>query len=167
MPRPSRSSPSLWFAIFLAPTLLMAGPKFEKTVIIAATPETVWQAITDPELVKTWHFVPLRKAELKEGGRIEYGTAETPAISGVVSEIVSGKKLVHSFRFHGHDEAGNDGESRVAWNLQATEGGTKLNLTHDGFASENQTFANITGGWPFLLDGLAKAAEARQRGDTP
>lgn len=139
----------------------MSGPKFEKTVPIAASSEIVWRAITDPVVVEGWHFVPPRKMELKEGGRIEFGTAEKLAISGTVAEVLPGKKLVHSFCFHGHENTENDGETRLTWILQPGENDhTLLTLIHDGFVVENQTFANVTGGWPFLLDGLVVAAEA-------
>ena len=137
-------------------THLMAGPKFEKTITLSASPEAVWRAIADPKLVEQYHLAPLRKIELKLGGAIEYGTAEKLMISGTISESDPHRKLVHTFRFEAQKGATQDPETKVTWLLkEKAPGTTELTLIHEGFAEENQTYANITGGWPFILDGLA------------
>lgn len=141
------------------PTPSMAGPKFEKTITLDASPDTVWRALTDPGMVKQYHFVPLMTLEQKAGGRIEYGADGKVAISGKVIACEAGKKLSHTFRFAAQPGTQADPETTVTYEISPAKDGAKgcsLTLTHSGFAEENQSFANVTGGWPFILDGLTK-----------
>ncbi|MCB1233159.1 MAG: SRPBCC domain-containing protein [Verrucomicrobiae bacterium] len=143
----------------------MADPVFEKRIQVKAPAEAVWKAIVEPAQVEKYHFVPLRKIDLKAGGAIEYGTPEKIMISGKIVAIEPHRKLSHTFRFLGHENTDGDSETTVTYTLApGTDGGTELTLIHSGFSEKNQTYENVTGGWPFLLDGLAAVAEGRDPG---
>ncbi|HWL53015.1 MAG TPA: SRPBCC domain-containing protein [Chthoniobacteraceae bacterium] len=141
---------------------MKTGAPLEFTAIrsIAATPAEVWQAITDPAQVSQYHLAPLRTMELHPGGKVRYGTDEQEMISGKVLEVVPERKLVHTFRFAPTLEGTRDDpESTVSYHLEAGDGETRLLLVHSGFPEENQTYANISGGWPHLLDALKAFVE--------
>jgi uncharacterized protein YndB with AHSA1/START domain len=112
---------------------------------LAASPEAVWRAIIDPALVAEYHLAPLRVLELRPGGVISYGTKREEMILGKVVEFEVHRRLVHTFRF-GPSQPGTakDPETTVSY----------LTLTHSGFPSENQTYANISNGWPYILDAM-------------
>lgn len=139
----------------------MSIPDFTKTVEIKASPAAVWDAIVNPATVGKYHLAPLKAIELHAGGRIVYGTANEDLISGMVAELEEGVLLRHTFYFRpaSHAGTGSDPETMVRYEIAEVPGGVRLTLTHSGFVEENQTYANISGGWPFILDGLKEVVE--------
>lgn len=139
--------------------ILMAAPlnasplDFVHEIRIAAPEEKVWSAIVTPELVGKYHLAPLRKIELRKDGVIEYGTPEQVMISGKITAIEPGTSLSHTFRFAPANHSGTteDSETVVTYTLRKDGDGTILKLVHSGFTEDNQTRANVTGGWPFIL----------------
>lgn len=138
-----------------------SGVVFEQEIRVAAPPEVVWDALTKPDLVRTYHFAPLRKIELKKGGEIVYGTAEKVMISGIITEIEPNVKLSHTFRFGAKQNApaGPDAETLVTYSISKDGAATVLKLTHSGFPEKNQNYANVTGGWPFILKKMKSALD--------
>lgn len=131
--------------------------EFSQSLISATPPEEVWLALTDPTRVSEYHLAPLRILEPRKGGRIIYGPEGNDMIVGEVTEFTPGRCLEHTFRFMpGHMGTANDPETLVRYDIAAGPEGTKLTLTHSGFPEENQTYANISGGWPYILEGLGK-----------
>lgn len=138
----------------------MAVADFSKTIVANAAPSKVWEALVDPEKVAQYHLAPLREIELREGGRIAYGTESDEMIVGRVLRVEIGRRLDHTFRFHPNQEGTkNDTETVVSYVIEAGSDGTVLTLLHSGFVEENQTYANICGGWPFILDALKAFVE--------
>lgn len=135
--------------------------EFTQTIVIEASPVVVWRAITDPELVAQYHLARLKVFEPQVGGRIVYGSAEADMIVGGIVRIEPDARLDHTFRFEGHEGAEGDAETMVSYRLEGVSEGTKLTLVHGGFAEENQTYANVCGGWPVILEGLREVAAAR------
>lgn len=132
---------------------------FQSQVTLAAPPDTVWRYLTEPALVAQYHLAPLHMLELRPGGRLVYGTEIDHLITGEVLEFETTQKLVHTFRFGpaSHQATVSDPDSVVNYLLTAGDqpGTTLLTLRHEGFPEENQTYANIRGGWPHILDNLA------------
>lgn len=122
---------------------------------LAASPEAVWRAIIDPGLVAEYHLAPLRELELRPGGVISYGAKGEEMIRGHVVEFEVNRRLVHTFRF-GSSQPGTakDPETTVSYLIDSVGTRTKLTLTHSGFPAENQTYANISNGWPYILDAM-------------
>ncbi|MEM6280034.1 MAG: SRPBCC domain-containing protein [Verrucomicrobiota bacterium] len=130
-------------------------------------PEFVWNALVQPEIVADYHFAPLLEIDLREGGAIRYGSEDAVLISGRILEFISGNSLSHTFQFgtESHSGTETDEETIVAYELEAESEGTLLRLTHSGFASENQTYANVIGGWPHILANMRQLLETeRDRG---
>jgi uncharacterized protein YndB with AHSA1/START domain len=100
-----------------------------------APPETVWRALTTPELVEAWLGDGDISAEV--GHRFAFTPAGEAPVECEVLEAEPGERLRVSWR--GRDEAGGAIESEVAFVLLPTiGGGTRLRVVHDGFA---QVFA--------------------------
>lgn len=153
---------STLLACCVLPTLSSANEfDFTDEIAIAAPPRVVWDAITRPELVKLYHFAPLHEIELKNGGRILYGTATRTMISGTITAFDAPSKLVHTFRFGdpGHPGVKNDPETSVTYEIRGMEKGSLLKITHTGFTADNQTRADVTGGWPLILKRMKTSIE--------
>jgi len=145
-----------------------SGLVYEREIELGSSPERVWEALVNPELASRYHLAPLYEINLKPDGKILYGSPESPLVTGTV-RVASGPKLLrHTFRFAAEEMPATEGdpESLVEYQLEAIEDGrTRLSVRHSGFRAENQTYANISQGWPRILEQLKallddKAADA-------
>jgi uncharacterized protein YndB with AHSA1/START domain len=145
-------------AMFVSSAPLLAQPmkpEFHYTILIAKPAKEVWSALTEKKLVDRYYMAPLHTLELKKGGRISYG-GDQELITGSIFEVEAPKTLVHSFKFAGSDER----ETRVAYEIKPIgDSMCSLTISHTGFTEENQTFADISGGWPVIASSLKKVLE--------
>jgi len=131
-------------------------PAFRQTLFIATPAARVWNALITPAEVARYHLCPLQRLDLRPGGEIIYGVGDQRFIFGTVTNVVPERQLTHTFRFDAatHDGTHADAESRVSYTIVPMGAMCQLTLTHDQFGSDDQTYANITGGWPSILSGL-------------
>ncbi|MES2660266.1 MAG: SRPBCC domain-containing protein [Verrucomicrobiota bacterium] len=129
---------------------------FEYTIFIANPSKDVWNALIQKELVDRYFLAPLVTLELEKGGKIAYGTMDSELISGTITEIDEPQKLAHTFHFAGS----GDPDTAVCYEIEAIgDWMCALHLTHSGFIGENQTYVNISGGWPVIASSLKTLLE--------
>lgn len=144
---------------FLASSALLSAqptkPEFHYIIFIAKSAKDVWSALTEKKAIDQYYMAPVRTLELKKGGRISYGgTAEL--ITGTITELEESKSLVHTFKFSGSDAP----ETRVAYKIEPIgDSMCSLTISHTGFKAEDQTFADVTGGWPVIASSLKTLLE--------
>jgi uncharacterized protein YndB with AHSA1/START domain len=120
---------------------------------VAATPEKVWRAITEPEHLARW-WAPGDVKPL-------VGHTFTLAMPGfgdvpcVVTEVVEHERFVYTF----------NGDWTLTWTLVAEGRGTRLLLHHDGFDLDDKrqrgAFDRMGPGWrDEVLPRLAAAVES-------
>ncbi len=127
---------------------------FNYTTFIVASPEKVWNALTEPEQVSKYYLCPLTNLVPRKGGPISYGNG---LITGLVTTWNPRKEFAHSFKFKAHPD---EPETTVAYHLTAIGGDvTQLSLVHSGFAEDSKSFADVTGGWPTILSQLKTLLE--------
>jgi uncharacterized protein YndB with AHSA1/START domain len=138
----------------------MNAPMHVYEIYIRATPERIWQALTDSELVKQYYFGSVIESDFKPGSPIVYrqGEGGRVDIEGEVIEAEPPRRLVHTFAGR-WDADVNDPPTRVAWEITPMGESCRLSVTHDGFTEENATFAQTKGGWPMILSGLKTLVE--------
>jgi uncharacterized protein YndB with AHSA1/START domain len=145
-------------AFFVATALSSAQPmkpEFHYTLFIAKPAKDVWSALTEKKTIDQYYMAPVHTLELKKGGRISYGGG-AELISGTIAEVDVPKKLVHSFKFTGSD----DPETQVTYEIKPIgDSMCSLTISHTGFQAEDQTFADITGGWPVIASSLKTLLE--------
>jgi len=140
----------------------MTPKEFTAEIAIDAMPEEIWLALVDPERVAQYHLASLRVIELENNGQIIYGTADRDMITGRILEARPCEKLVHTFRFApNHAGTKADPETVVSYEIRKDNDGAILILRHSGFREENQTYANIAGGWPYILENLKSFLEEK------
>jgi uncharacterized protein YndB with AHSA1/START domain len=129
------------------------------TRVIAADPETVFDAWTQPEHIKQWSApegmdVPISEVDLTVGGRfhLQMRNAEGGAHTarGVYSEIDRPSRLVYSWAWDEHPE---HGESLITVEFRAVEGGTEVTMVHCGLPDE-KSVTDHEGGWTSCLNRL-------------
>ena len=115
----------------------MGAPQHVFQVYIRATPERLWQAITDPAMTQIYYFGSIVDSDFAVGSPITYKQPDGSLdIDGKVLEADPPRKLVHSFTSRW--EANEDPPSTVTWEITPMGSETcLLSVTHGGFPSEN------------------------------
>lgn len=125
--------------------------------VVPARPETVFRALTDPELFARWmgpegSEVVVSTLELTLGGKLAFRVSlpDGPEFElyGYYEEIDPPSRLVHSWAM-----AGDDAISTVVWVLEPVGEGTRVLLTHHGLTAPEDVEQN-TWGWNHQLDRL-------------
>jgi uncharacterized protein YndB with AHSA1/START domain len=106
-------------------------------------PADVWRALTDPSELAQW--LSDADVELRIGGAIQV-RFDDGTMNGVITDIAIESVLAYSW----HEADRN--ESHVRWELEPTEEGTTLHLTHMKLAPESAS--GFGGGWHHHLDRL-------------
>jgi uncharacterized protein YndB with AHSA1/START domain len=128
---------------------------------IKASPDEVWQAITDPATVARFFFGQRREAVYEVGGRIRSWSpdGEQPWGDNVILECDPPRRLVHTWRSLYDPELAAESESRVTWEIEEQPGGfSKLTLVHDRLDASPKTAASVRG-WSYILSNLKTVLE--------
>ena len=98
------------------------------------SPEKVWRALTEPELLKEW-LLPAIGLDLQPGAEFTFKTQPYPGWDGTVScrfiEIEPQKRLSYAWTVPFLDTV-------VTFTLSPTATGTRLSLVQSGFTSEQK-----------------------------
>lgn len=126
----------------------------------SASPEEVFEAFRDPELLRDWaapreHRTESVEQEFRVGGRyrreLRFPDGSVHVLAGEFREIEVNRRLVYTYRW----ETLPVPDTLVEIDFRPTEdGGTELRLVHSGFESAD-TAAEHEGGWAQCFDQLA------------
>ncbi len=134
---------------------------------IRATPEAVWNAITDPAARSVYNFGVRVESDWTPGSPIElvHDAASGLLGAGETLEADPPRRLVHTMIALWSDEVRAEGASRVTWEIEQVADSCRLLLTHD----QMREGANpeLYGGWPMILSGLKTWLETGQKLTTP
>jgi uncharacterized protein YndB with AHSA1/START domain len=140
-------------------------------IYIKTTPERLWQAITDPEMRRRYHFGLVIESDYTPDSRYR-ATAGADSIApgaaifeGENLEVDPPRRLVQSYRALWSDDVTAEGTSRVTWEIQPVGDSCRLTVVHD----QLRPGANpqLYGGWPMVLSGLKTLLETGEDLTTP
>jgi DNA-binding transcriptional ArsR family regulator len=140
-------------------------------IYIKATPERIWQAITDPALRRRFTFGVGVESEWTPGSRYTATTGpETvspgmPISEGENLEVDPPRRLVQSFRALWGADVVAEGTSRVTWEIERVADSCRLTVTHDQLRDGAND--QLYGGWPMVLSGLKTLLETGDDLTTP
>jgi uncharacterized protein YndB with AHSA1/START domain len=114
------------------------------------SPEKVWRALTDPELLAEW-LLPVVDLELEPGAAFTFRTQPHPGWDGTVScrflEIEAQRKLSYTWVVGANMEL----DTVVTFTLTPTVSGTRLSLVQSGFRpDQKQNFGGARYGWKMM-----------------
>lgn len=132
---------------------------------VAATPEEVWKALTDPALIKEYLFGSEVTSEWKVGSTITYtGVYEGTEYQdhGRILDFRPGE-LLRSTHFSplGGKQDIPENYHTLTWMLEPDGETTRLTLTQDNNESEDAA-RHSEENWKTVLEGLKKLVEGRE-----
>jgi uncharacterized protein YndB with AHSA1/START domain len=136
-------------------------PKTVYVTYIAATPEKVWQALTDPAFTKQYFFGFAIDVEPKQGGafRLLYPDGRTH-VTGKVIDWSPPRRLSVTWLVEGMKDFGELPECLVSYDIEPS--GEAIKLTMMESHSWDVPAAVLTGGqtgWPKILCSLKSVLE--------
>jgi uncharacterized protein YndB with AHSA1/START domain len=130
------------------------------TVEIAASPDRVFKALCSEEITEWWgspdtYRVTAWTADVTVGGKWKSvgkgADGHDFEVGGEFLEIDPPHRLVQSWKAGWDDNA----PTTIYYRLQAIEGGTRVTVTHTGFAGRPESCANHGHGWEKVFFWLA------------
>jgi uncharacterized protein YndB with AHSA1/START domain len=130
---------------------------------IHASTEKVWDALTNPEIVKQYFFGTNQQSDWKPGSDITWtGEWEGKAYQdkGKILDIIPGKRLQYTYYSSMSGEEDKPENYRtVTFELSGSGNTTELTITQDNNKSE-ESRAHSEQNWNMILDAMKKLLEA-------
>jgi uncharacterized protein YndB with AHSA1/START domain len=123
---------------------------------IRATPERIWQAITDPADTRLYYFGCSVESTWREGEPIVHRFEDgSEALRGVVLECDPPRRLVTTWTSPGSPDT-VEHPTQVSWELEPAEDGrtTKVTLEHSLLEPGSNLYERVHRGWSIVLSGL-------------
>lgn len=125
-------------------------PAVVRTIEIQAPPSAVWRWLATPDALRRW-LSPEIDIDLRVGGAYRLlGPDRETRISGTVLELVPEGVLALSWLEEGGDWVH---PARLVITLTPVPAGTRVTLTHDGFAGIGKS------GWPDTAQAYERGAD--------
>ncbi len=134
---------------------------------IRATPEKVFEALTEPAFTRQYFFGLAVNSGWEAGGAYHYDN-DGPAIEGTVEEIDAPRRLVMTFRILFDADASAEPPSRVTWEITSVGDVVRVTCIHGDLAFSPVTWKTTASGWSIVLAGLKSVVETGSGlGDVP
>jgi uncharacterized protein YndB with AHSA1/START domain len=130
---------------------------------IAASPERVFQALTDPQQLMEWwgeenHCQTTHwELDLRVGGQWRSKGSDDSCGEWVTWGEITELNPPWTMTYTWHEQVEyrpSVTQTTVRYDLERTEKGTRVRLTHKGFAGNREAFESYRGGWPAVIDQL-------------
>ena len=137
-----------------------AKSSFVYVTYIRATPEKVWQALTEPEFTRQFWAGTSQECEWKVGAswRIMIPDGRV-ADQGEVLQLEPHRRLVLSWRNEFKPELRQEGYSRLTWLLEPEGDMVRLTVRHEIDRPQSRLIEAVSGGWPLILASLKSLLE--------
>ena len=139
----------------------MPAPRHIFETYIRATPDAVWQAITDPEFTRRYFHRTAIESAFATGAAVRYVLPDgTDAVTGEIEAIEPGRRLVMSWRVLYDTALAAEPPSKVEWVITpGPDGVTKVTTIHRDLALSPGTSTSVGAGWPWILDSMKSLLE--------
>lgn len=134
----------------------------EVSTIIATGTSKVWDALTNPAIIKQYMFGTDTTSDWKVGSRITYKgiwQGKEYEDGGTITELEPEKKLVSTYwsSMSGTEDK-PENYATVGYFLEPTEKGTKLTITQNNIKTE-EAKEHLISNWNMILDTMKKILE--------
>ena len=146
----------------------MTKPSFVYVTYIATTPEKVWRAFVDTDVMREYWIGPnadcarVNVSDWRPGSRWEHRRLDDAGTVDIVGKVVESNPPHRlDYTWARPNEAEDDSKhSRVAIDIEPHgDGLVRLTVTHEDLERDPQMLAGISGGWPKVLSNLKTLLE--------
>jgi uncharacterized protein YndB with AHSA1/START domain len=148
------------------------GVCVEREIEIAASPETLWELLTDQDQAVTWMGLTA-SFDLRPGGAYRVEVIPDRTVIGEFVEIDPPHRLVYTWGWESRERGERDtgdlvppGSTTVEFELVPSHAGTLLRLRHSDLPTA-QSASSHTRGWHHYLERLDAVAMGRDPGPDP
>jgi uncharacterized protein YndB with AHSA1/START domain len=136
---------------------------FVYVTFIRATPEKLWSALTDPEIMQQYWFGMRQESDWRTGSpwRLVFPDGRI-ADSGEILKADPPRRLVLRWRNEFKPELNAEGSARCTYELEPVGGAVKLTITHSIERPRSKFIEAVSGGWPRILSNLKSLLETGQ-----
>ena len=143
-------------------------------VYIKATPEAIWDAITNPDWNERYGYRGRSEYDLRPGGAFRCVASDEMRAMGMAEQLVDGevieadppRRLVQTWRFLWDENIASEGPTRVTFEIDDGPGGaSRLTVTHELENAPTTAaylageIADAGGGWSWVLSDLKTLLE--------
>lgn len=136
-----------------------------RELTIAASPETVWEFLVDPDKATRW-MGEQATFDAQPGGIYRVGVIPGHTARGEFVELDRPRRLVFTWGWEDGSSVVTPGSSTIEIELEAQGGGTLLRFTHSGLPTEESAQSHGHG-WDHYLERLAIAGNGVDPGRDP
>ena len=139
----------------------MTKPSLVYVNTIAASPEKVWQALTDPVFTQRYWYGTRVESDWQVGSPITFVKAPGMGDPDTGKVLVADRPKKLAFSWHiAWGPMAKEKDSRVTFTIEREGAGSKLTLVHDEFEEGSAAAEALKNGWPAILAGLKKTLES-------
>jgi uncharacterized protein YndB with AHSA1/START domain len=135
----------------------------KRELVIDASPETVWEFLTDPEKIARWKGA-LGSFDARPGGAYRIEVIPENVAAGEIIEADAPRRLVYTWGWEGG--AVPPGSTTVEYELVPEGSGTRLRFTHRDLPNQEAADSHAQG-WDHYLERLAMVAAGADPGPDP
>ncbi len=134
----------------------MPKSEFVYVAYIKTTPDTLWNALTDPEATRQWRFGTHAESDWRVGSSWKMVTEAGQVLdTGEIAESTPPRRLVITWRSEWDPELRGEGYSHCTLELEAVSStATKLTVTHAIDKNPSRLIEGVSIGWPKTLSNL-------------
>jgi uncharacterized protein YndB with AHSA1/START domain len=134
--------------------------KFIYVVYIRSTADTLWDALTKPELTRAYWCETVQQCDWRVGAEWRLMIPDgRVGDAGKVLEIDPPHRLVLSSRNEFLPELKAEGYSRVSFEIEPLGDLVRLTLNHEIDREPSQLIDGVSNGWPAILSSLKSFLE--------
>ena len=134
-------------------------PDYIYVIYIAASPQKIWDALTDSETERSWWAGTRQESTFQPGSPIVYRRNGKFDLRGEILEREEPHRLVYTFHVEGPGPAHDEGPSIVTYEIRASGGMTMLKVIHSNFPKGSLSRKGVEGGWPAIFSSLKTILE--------
>jgi uncharacterized protein YndB with AHSA1/START domain len=135
-------------------------PAIVLAIDTAAAPNVAWATVTEPRRIAEWFTEASPLGRVGDPYRLDFGDGSV--VVGVVRLVEPGRQFAHSWAWADVEPVQ---ETLVTWSVAPAGSGSRITLTHDGWAeagADEAARADHEGYWTGYLEDLAAILRGAQ-----
>ena len=137
----------------------MVRSTFVYVSYIGATPEKLWSALTDAQLMKQYWFGTHCESKWKAGSSWKHLLGDQILDAGEIIEVEPPRRLVIRWQNQSKRELEAEGVSRCTMELERNGTAVKLSITHTIERESSKLIEAVSGGWSKVVSNLKSLLE--------